>query len=296
MPSVRTATLEIAYRDSGPAEGPAVVLLHGFPDDAHAYDAVAPGLAARGFRVLVPWLRGYGATRFLDPATPRSGEQAALGADLRDFLDALGIGRALLAGYDWGGRAACVVAALWPERVRGLVSIGGYNIQHLASAGQPAAAEQELAFWYQWYFQTERGRAGLAANRRAIGRLLWRLWSPNWGFDEATFERTAAAWDNPDYVDVVIHSYRHRHNAAPGDPALARIEAALAARPAIGVPTINLEGAADGVGAPDFPDRDGAHFSAFYERRVLDRVGHFLPHEAPEAVVAAIAELAGRGR
>lgn len=292
MKTVRTATLEIAYRQSGPAEGPPVVLLHGFPDDVHAYDAVAPVLADRGWRVLVPWLRGYGGTRFLDAATPRSGEQAALGADLRDFLAALDVGPGMLAGYDWGGRAACVVAALWPERVRGLVSIGGYNIQHLASAGRPAGAAAELAYWYQWYFQTERGRAGLAANRREIGRLLWRLWSPHWRFSEAVFERVAAAWDNPDYVEVVIHSYRHRHNAAPGDPALAAIEAALAAQPVITVPAINLEGAADGVGAPDFPDPDVPRFTGGYERRVLDRIGHFLPHEAPDAVVQAIGDLA----
>lgn len=292
MRSVQTPTLDIAYRESGPPDGPVAVLMHGFPDDAHAYDAVGAALSARGWRVLVPWLRGYGATRFLDPATPRSGEQAALGADLRDFLDALAIERPVLAGYDWGGRACCVVAALWPERVRGLVSMGGYNIQHRASAGQPAAVEQELAFWYQWYFNTERGRAGLAANRRGIGEMLWRMWSPNWRFSAALLERVAAAWDNPDHVDVVIHSYRHRHNAAPGDPALAAIEAALATRPAIAVPTINLDGAADGVGGPSFPDPDAGRFTAGYERRILDRVGHFVPHEAPEAVVRAILDLA----
>lgn len=290
--TVRTPSLEIGYLESGPADGPPVVLLHGFPDDVHAYDAVSPVLAAQGWRVLVPWLRGYGATRFLDVATPRSGEQAALGTDLRDFLDALGIRTAMLAGYDWGGRAACVVAALWPERVRGLVTIGGYNIQHLASAGRPAAAQAELAYWYQWYFHTERGRAGLVGNRRAIGRLLWQLWSPNWRFGEAVFDRVAAAWDNADYVEVVIHSYRHRHNAAPGDPALVGIEAALAAQPAITVPAINLEGAADGVGAPEFPDPDVPRFTGGYERRVLDRIGHFLPHEAPDAVVQAIGDLA----
>jgi pimeloyl-ACP methyl ester carboxylesterase len=289
---VRAGVLETAYLESGPDDGPPVVLLHGFPDDVHAYREVAPALAARGFRVLVPWLRGYGPTRFLDAATPRSGEQAALGSDLRDFLDALGLGPTLLAGYDWGGRAACVVAALWPERVRGLVTVGGYNIQHIAAAGRPAKPRQELAYWYQWYFQTERGRAGLAADRRGIGRLLWQLWSPNWRFPEALLDRVAAAWDNPDFVEVVIHSYRHRHNAAPGDPALAAVEAALAAQPRIAVPAINLQGAADGVGAPPVPDPDGAFFTAGYERRVLDRIGHFLPHEAPDAVVRAVCDLA----
>lgn len=301
--TVRTPVLEVAFREHGPPDGPAVVLLHGFPDDIHAYDDVAPALASQGFRVLVPWLRGYGGTRFLSAGTPRSseqadtprsGEQAALGADLRDFLDALGIEQALLAGYDWGGRAACVVAALWPGRVRGLVTVGGYNIQSLAAAPRPASAAQELAHGYQWYFHTERGRAGLAANRHEIGRLLWRMWSPNWRFSDALFARVAGAWDNPDFVDVVIHSYRHRHNAAPGDPALATVEAALAARPRIAVPTINLEGAADGVGPPRFPDPHRAMFSAAYERRVLDRIGHFLPHEAPGAVVRALCDLAGR--
>jgi pimeloyl-ACP methyl ester carboxylesterase len=294
LKTVRTPVLEIAYQEHGPAGGTPVVLLHGFPDDVHAYAEVAPALAAHGLRVLVPWLRGYGPTRFLDPAKPRSGEQAALGADLRDFMAALALGPAVLAGYDWGGRAACVVSALWPERVRGLVSGGGYNIQNLASAGRPASAQQELAYWYQWYFHTPRGEAGLAANRREIGRLLWRLWSPNWRFSEALLARVAAAWDNPDYVAVVIHSYRHRHNAAPGDPALAGVEAALARQPRIAVPTINLEGAADGVGPPPYPDPDPPFFTGGYERRVLDRVGHFLPHEAPEAVVQAVLELTGR--
>lgn len=292
MKSLRTSTLEIAYLDHGPADGPPVVLLHGFPDDVHAYAAVAPALALDGFRVLVPWLRGYGATRFLDAATPRSGEQAALGSDLRDFMAALDLPPAVLAGYDWGGRAACVVSALWPQRVRALVTMGGYNIQNLASGGRPAPARQEFAYWYQWYFQTERGTAGLAANRRELCGLLWRLWSPNWRFDGALLDRVAASWDNPDFVEVVIHSYRHRHNAAPGDPALAPVEARLAQSPTIGVPAINLEGAADGVGAPRFPDPHRARFTAGYERRVLDRVGHFLPHEAPQAVVQAVRDLA----
>ncbi len=288
MPSVRTATLEIFYRAYGPTAGRPVILLHGFPDDVGAYDAVAPVLAADGYRVLVPWLRGYGQTRFLDPATPRSGEQAALGADLRDFMDALAIGQAVLAGYDWGGRAACVVSALWPERVRGLVTIGGYNIQHIASAGVPISVDGEWRLWYQWYFQTERGRAGLAANRAAISRLLWQLWSPNWAFSDATFAAAAASFDNPDFVDVVIHSYRHRHQNAVGDPALAAIEAALARMPVISVPAIVLEGAADGVRAPDVDDLARHRFTGAYQRHVLPRIGHFLSHEAPEAVIDAV--------
>ncbi len=188
MKTVRTPILEIAYEESGPTAGSPVVLLHGFPDDVRAYDSVAPPLAGAGWRVIVPYLRGYGPTRFLDPQTPRSGQQAALGRDLLDLLDALGLERAALAGYDWGGRAACIVAALWPERARCLVSIGGYNIQNITRSGVPAAPDHEHRLWYQWYFHGERGRAGLAANRRPLCRLLWRLWSPNWRFAYQTMQ------------------------------------------------------------------------------------------------------------
>ncbi|HET8997448.1 MAG TPA: alpha/beta hydrolase [Acetobacteraceae bacterium] len=291
---VRTPTLEIAYEASGPEDGTPLILLHGFPDDPRAYDGVAPPLAAGGCRVLVPYLRGYGPTRFCDPATPRSGQQAALGADLRDFMDALGIQRALLAGYDWGGRAACVVAALWPERVRGLVSVTGYNIQDIAAAARPAAAEQELRYWYQWYFHTERGRAGLVQNRREICRLLWRLWSPEWQFDDATFAATAASFDNPDFVDVVIQSYRHRYGNAPGDPALEDIERRLAALPPITVPAVALHGEADGVGPVEQSASHGRHFTGPYERRIIPHAGHFLPHETPEAMVVALNDLLKR--
>jgi pimeloyl-ACP methyl ester carboxylesterase len=289
--SIRTKVLEIAYQESGPADGPPVILLHGFPDDVHAYDGVAPPLAGDGCRVLVPWLRGYGPTRFLDAATPRSGQQAALGADLRDFMDTLGIRQAILAGYDWGGRAACVVAALWPERVRGLVSITGYNIQDIANATKPASAEAEYRHWYQWYFHTERGRAGLTQNRHDICRLLWKLWSPNWTFDDATYQRTGESFDNPDFVDVVIQSYRHRYGATPGDPVLEPIEQRLAAQPKIAVPTIVLHGEADGVGPPQNSVHHAWHFTSRYERRVIPVAGHFLPNEAPQAVVQAIREL-----
>jgi pimeloyl-ACP methyl ester carboxylesterase len=289
---VRTATLEIGYEESGPADGVPVVLSHGFPDDARAWDGVAPMLANAGWRVMVPYLRGHGPTRFLDPATPRSGEQAALGDDLRGFLDALGIPRAYLAGYDWGGRASCVVAALWPERVFGLVTIGGYNIQDIAASIRPAAPDREWRHWYQWYFHTERGREGLRANARDLGGLLWKLWSPNWAFDEEALDRTAGSWTNPDYVEVVIHSYRHRHRAAAGDPALAAIEARLAAQPEITVPTIALAPMADGVAPFEAEDRDRRKFSGRYERRAVPRAGHFLPREAPEAVVEALTDLA----
>jgi pimeloyl-ACP methyl ester carboxylesterase len=291
MKAVRTPTLDIAYEERGPAAGPPVVLLHGFPDDVRAYDGVAPALAAAGWRVLVPYLRGYGPTRFLDPRTPRSGEQAALGHDLLEFLDTLGLERATLAGYDWGGRAACIVAALWPERVTALVSIGGYNIQNIARSGEPAAPDREHRLWYQWYFHGERGRAGLAANRRALCRLLWELWSPNWRFDDATYERTAASFDNSDFVEVVIQSYRHRYGLAPGDPTLQPIEDRLAAQPPITVPTIVLHGAADGVSPPQSSEGHGRFFTALYRRKVVPVAGHFLPQEAPGALIDALSEL-----
>jgi pimeloyl-ACP methyl ester carboxylesterase len=288
---VRTDVLEIAYEEHGPENGAPMILLHGFPYDARTFDEVAPALATEGCRVLVPYLRGYGATRFLSAATPRSGEQAALGHDLLQFMRAVGISRAALAGYDWGGRAACVVAALWPERVRCLVSCTGYNIQNIAASGEPAAAEQEHRLWYIYYFHTERGRAGLTKNRRDICRLLWKLWSPQWRFDEATFEKSAVSFDNPDFVDVVIQSYRHRYGYAAGDPTLAGIEAELARQPKIAVPTINLHGGHDGVGPVS--DRDGrAHFfTGSYERRVLPGIGHNVPQEAPIAMVAALRDL-----
>jgi len=289
--TVRTPTLQIAYHESGPANGSPVILLHGWPSDPHDWDGVAPVLAGSGYRVLVPWLRGYGPTRFLGPSTPRSGQQAALGADVRDFMDALGIRQALLAGYDWGGRAACVCAALWPERVCGLVSINGYNLQNIPTAGRPAPAAQEHRHWYQWYFHTERGRTGLQQNRRDIARLLWHLWSPNWHFDEATFEATAASFDNPDFVDVTIQSYRHRYGNAPGDPALEPLEQRLAEQPPITVPTIVLHGACDGVGPPEQSERHARYFTARYERRLVPVAGHFLSRETPDAVVQAVRDL-----
>jgi pimeloyl-ACP methyl ester carboxylesterase len=287
----RTDVLEIAYEEHGPEDGAPVVLLHGFPYDARTFDEVAPSLAADGCRVLVPYLRGYGPTRFLSAATPRSGEQAALGHDLLQFMDALGIARAALAGYDWGGRAACVAAALRPERVRCLVSGAGYNIQNIATSGEPAAAEHEHRYWYQYYFHTERGRAGLTKNRRDVCRLLWKLWSPEWQFDEATFEKSAVSFDNPDFVEVVIQSYRHRYGYAPGDPALSGIDADLARQPKIAVPTINLHGGHDGISPVPEKDGQAKFFSGSYERRVLPRIGHNVPQEAPVATVAALRDL-----
>lgn len=291
MPSVRTPTLDIAYEEHGPADGAPVILLHGFPYDPRCFDEVAPPLAADGCRVLVPYLRGYGPTRFLSAGTPRSGEQAALGNDLLQFMDALAIGRATLMGYDWGGRAACVVAALWPERARALVSCTGYNIQDIAASVKPASAAQEHRLWYQYYFNTARGVAGLTENRRDVCRLLWALWSPNWVFDEATFEASARSFDNPDFVAVVIQSYRHRYGYTPGDPALAGIEARLQAQPTIAVPTINLHGEGDGVGPASRADRSAAKFAGRYERRLIPKIGHNVPQEAPDETVAAIRDL-----
>jgi pimeloyl-ACP methyl ester carboxylesterase len=288
---VRTEILEIAYEESGPADGTPVLLMHGFPYDVRAYDAVVPLLVAGGCRVIVPYLRGYGPTRFLSTDTPRSGQQAALGKDLLDFLDALRIERAALAGYDWGGRAACIVAALWPQRVRCLVTGAGYNIQNIANSAKPLPPEQEYRFWYQYYFHTERGRAGLAANRREFCRLLWRLWSPNYSFDDATYERTAASFDNPDFVDVVIQSYRHRYRYAPGDPALEPIEQQLLAQPPITVPTISLHGDASGVGPPRQSDPHARFFTGSYQRRVIPTAGHYLPAEVPHEFAGALLEL-----
>jgi pimeloyl-ACP methyl ester carboxylesterase len=288
---IRTPSLEIACEISGPADGAPVILLHGWPYDPRTYDAMLAPLAAAGCRAVVPYLRGFGATRFLSSATPRSGQQAALGHDLIALMDALALPRAALVGYDWGGRAACIVAALWPERVRCLVTGNGYNIQDIARSGVPASPEQEHRFWYQYYFHTERGRAGLAANRREFCRLIWRLWSPNWAFDDPTFERTASSFDNPDFVDVTIQSYRHRFANAPGDPALEPIEQQLAARPTIAAPTIVLHGEANGVGPPETSAGHARFFTGPYERRVIARAGHNLPQEVPEVVTAAALDL-----
>lgn len=288
---IRTSMLDVAYEAHGPVDGEPVILLHGFPYDPRGYDDIAPALAERGCRVLVPYLRGYGPTRFINAQVMRSGQQAALAKDLLDFMDALNIPQATLAGYDWGGRAACIVAALWPERVRGLVSGDGYNIQDIAKSLEPRPPETEHRLWYQFYFHTQRGVDGLTANRRAFCQLLWSLWSPSWAAGPSLYGQSAPSFDNPDFVDVVIHSYRHRFMYAPGDPALASIEQALALQPTITVPTISLCGADDGVGPPPLEDDDAQHFSGFYRRQVLPGVGHNIPQEAPQATLAALLEL-----
>lgn len=283
---VTAGVLRVAYFEWGDKDGWPCVLGHGFPYDAHAYADVAPLLAQAGARVIVPYLRGYGPTSFRSTDTPRSGEQAALAADLLALMDALQIQRAVLGGYDWGGRAACIVAALWPERVAALVTGNSYNIQNIARAAEPLPPEQEVAFWYQYYFHSERGRRGLENDRRGLTRLLWRMWSPKWHFDEATFERSAVAFDNPDFVDVVIHSYRHRYSLVPGDPAVAHIETQLAAQPPITVPTIAIDGDNDGV----IPGtrHHAAKFTGPFEYRLFKDAGHNLPQERPEEWVKAV--------
>jgi pimeloyl-ACP methyl ester carboxylesterase len=292
---ITAGVLDVALYQTGPVDGPPVFLMHGFPYDIHAYAEVAPLLAAQGCRVLVPCLRGFGATRFRDAATPRSGEQAALGADLLALMDALAVPRAVLAGYDWGGRAACVVAALWPERCAGLVSLNSYNIQNIAKAMQPDTPANEHSLWYQYYFHSERGRAGLAADRRAFCRLLWKLWSPTWVFDDATFARSAAAFDNPDFVEVVIQSYRHRFGLVAGDPALAGIEARLAAQPAISVPSITFDGADDGVRPPAAAAQHARFFTGARSHRIVPGAGHNLPQEKPQVFASAVLELLQQG-
>jgi pimeloyl-ACP methyl ester carboxylesterase len=289
--TVRTRTLEIGYEAHGNPDGTPVVLLHGFPDDARAFDDVAPALATAGCRVLVPYLRGYGPTRFLDSNEPRMAQQAAIGQDLLEFMAALRLAPAALAGYDWGGRAACISAILAPERVRALVTIGGYNVQNTVTPAPPASAKAERSYWYQWYFNTERGRQGLEQNRRDICRLLWQEWSPTWRFEPVAFERTAPSFDNPDFVAVVIHSYRHRHGNAPGDGRLDAIERRLAERPAITVPTVILHGADDTVGPAKRAEAELPQFPAGTERRVVPGVGHFMPREEPKAVVDALLKL-----
>ena len=294
---VQTPILSIAYEDSGDARGFPVILLHGFPDDARAYDEVVPPLTRAGYRALVPYIRGYGATRFRDAAAPRMAEQAAIGQDVIDFADALKLTRFALAGYDWGGRAAAIAAALHPERVRATVLIGGYTIQNTIAAQPPAAPAAEHRLWYQYYFNTERGRAGLEANRRAICRYLWQAWSPSWHFTDETYERTAPSFDNPDFVDVVIHSYRHRIMNAPGEPRFKEVEARLATRPKIHAPSITLYGAEDGIARPsaESPPAEQAAFEKLVARRVVPGVGHFMPRERPDAVSSAMLELLASG-
>jgi len=286
--------LNVGYIDLGPADGPAVLLLHGWPYDIHTYVDVAPALAAAGYRALVPYLRGYGSTRFSSDETVRNGEQAALAVDAIAFLDALEIEETIVAGSDWGARTACIVAALWPERCSGLVSVSGYLIGSQAAGKLPLPPEAELQWWYQYYFATERGRAGYEKYRREFARLIWRTASPKWEFDEATFDRSAASFDNPDHVAIVIHNYRWRLGVAEGEAEYADLEQRLAEGPVITVHAITLEGDANGAPHPD-PDTYASKFSGAYSHRTIEGgVGHNLPQEAPQDFADAVLEVGGR--
>ncbi|MCY4638295.1 MAG: alpha/beta hydrolase [Acidobacteria bacterium] len=291
--SVETEVLEIGYEESGDPAGFPIVLLHGFPYDIRAWDGVVPPLAAAGYRVLVPYLRGYGTTRFRDPDAPRMAEQAAIAQDVSDFADALGLDQVALAGFDWGNRAACITSILHPDRVRAQVAIGGYSVQDTISPSAPSpSAAAEARLWYQWYFNTERGRAGLEANRHAIVRYLWETWSPTWEYTDEAYNRSAPAFDNPDFVDVVIHSYRHRHGYAPGEERFLDVERQLAERPPITVPAIVLRGNDSGFGRPSTnPTADRGRFPNLVARRIVEGAGHDLAPQRPDAVSSALLEL-----
>ena len=289
---VDAGVLNVGYAESGPSDGPAVLLLHGWPYDIHAYDDVAALLAADGYRSIVPYLRGYGSTRFRSGETLRNGQQSALAVDAIALMDALDIDRAIVAGFDWGARTADVVAALWPERCTGLVSVSGYLIGSQAAGGMPLPPEAERQWWYQYYFATERGRAGYARYRREFARLIWRTASPEWHFDDATFDRTAASFDNPDHVDIAIHNYRWRLGLAEGEPQYDELEARLAEAPNITVPAITLEGDANGAPHPE-PSAYSGKFSGPYAHRTIEGgIGHNLPQEAPQAFVDAVLDVA----
>ncbi len=292
LKTIETSALTIGFEESGDPQGFPIILLHGFPDDVRAFDSVAPPLANLGYRVIVPYLRGFGSTRIRD-TNVRMGEQAAIGQDVVDLADALGIKRFAVSGYDWGGRAACIAAALHRDRVRAAVLISGYLIQDTMSDPQPAPPERERAIWYQYYFNTERGRRGLDANRRSLCRLLWEAWSPTWKFTDEEYNRTARSFDNPDFVDVVIHSYRHRIKNAAGEPRFEEMERVLAKRPRIDVPTIVLYPTDDGVtGPPSKSDAgDKATFSQLVDRRIVQGAGHFMPREKPQAVASAMVDV-----
>jgi pimeloyl-ACP methyl ester carboxylesterase len=286
--------LDVGYVDAGPDDGPTVLLLHGWPYDIHSYGEVAPRLAAAGYRVVVPYLRGFGTTRFLSGATVRNGEQAVLAVDALALMDALGIETAVVAGFDWGARTADIIAALWPERVSGLVSVSGYLIGSQDVGRVPLPPQAELQWWYQYYFATERGRAGYDRYRREFARLIWRTASPKWSFDDATFERSAASFDNPDHVAIVVDNYRWRIGLSEGEPQYLDLEKRLAEAPVITVPTVTLEGDANGAPHPD-PSAYAAKFSGPYSHRTIEGgIGHNFPQEAPDAFVDAIRGIGGR--
>ncbi len=283
--------LNVGYTEEGPSDGPAVLLLHGWPYDIHSFAEVGPLLADAGYRVIVPYLRGYGSSRFLSDDTPRNGQQSALGVDTIALMDALGIGSAILGGFDWGARTANVVAALWPDRCSGMVSVSGYLIGSQKANETPLPPAAEYAWWYQYYFATERGRAGYDRNRNGFAKLIWKLASPTWDFDDATFDRTAESFDNPDHVDIVIHNYRWRLGLEDGERRFDDLEAKLATGPVITVPSITLEGDANGAPHPE-PSVYAARFSGPYEHRTISGgIGHDLPQEAPQAFAQAVLDV-----
>jgi pimeloyl-ACP methyl ester carboxylesterase len=291
LKQIEAGVLNVGYAEAGPADGPAVVLLHGWPYDIHSYVDVAPLLAARGYRVIVPFLRGYGTTHFLSSETPRNGQQSVVALDAIALMDALRIERAIVAGFDWGARTANIIATLWPERCQALVSVSGYLIGSQAAGQVPLPPSAELQWWYQFYFATERGRAGYKRYRREFARLIWRIASPRWTFDDATFDRSAASFDHPDHVDIVIHNYRWRLGLAQGEPRYDEVETRLAAAPAISVPTITLEGDANGAPHPD-ASAYTHKFSGRYEHRIITGgIGHNLPQEAPRAFAQAVLDV-----
>jgi pimeloyl-ACP methyl ester carboxylesterase len=290
---IEAGVLNVGYAEAGPADGPAVILLHGWPYDIHSYVDVAPLLAAAGYRVIVPYLRGHGTTRFLSSETPRNGQQAVLAVDIIALMDALKIEKAIIAGYDWGARTANIIAALWPERCKAMVSVSGYLIGSREANKMPLPPKAELQWWYQYYFATERGRAGYEKYRRDFAKLIWRIASPKWDFDDATFDRSAAAFDNPDHVAIVIHNYRWRLSLAEGEPHYDDLEKRLAQGPVITVPTITLESDANGAPHPDSSSY-AKKFSGKYTHRIIaGGIGHNLPQEAPQAFTDAIIEVNG---
>src|SRR3954467_14736772 len=291
MKQINAGALNVGYAEAGPANGPAVLLLHGWPYDIHTYVDVAPSLAARGYRVVVPYLRGYGSTSFLSTTTVRNGQPSAIAVDVIALMDALSIDKAIVAGCDWGARTAAIIAALWPERCKALVSVSGYLIGSRQANKKPLPPQAELQWWYQFYFATERGRAGYEANRQEFARLIWRIASPKWNFDDATFDCSAASFDNPDHVSIVIHNYRWRLGLAEGEPKYDDLEKRLAASPQIAVPTITLEGDANGAPHPD-PSAYAKKFAGRYVHRNLSGgIGHNLPQEAPGAFAVAVVDV-----
>ena len=288
---INAGDLCVAYEESGNVEGTTIILMHGFPYDIRTYDEVTKHLLTKNCRIIVPYLRGYGPTKFLSADTIRSGQQAALASDLIALMDALSIQKAIVGGYDWGGRACCIVSALYPERIIGLVSMAGYNIQNIAKYSEPDTPEIEMLNWYQFYFHSERGRIGLTKYRKELCRLLWCNWSPTWKFDDETFEASAASFNNPDFVEVVVHSYRHRYGLAKGDPKFETIEQFLQKQPTIKVPAIILDAEADGVEPFSGTGKDSSYFEGGYERRVVKGVGHNLPQESPVEFAKAILKL-----